>query len=156
MTALVSVVNYSFAHYTPTRTYVANLVLSNESALVIASEAIPLPTRPDIHRVGDFKHAVLFGQDVSIEAKIVGSQEGEAVFLSNGRISQQELAAYFDAAIAKGQEALADYFKNRVNMRTLEQRYYNLSMAAAIRGPPHEVMAKLREGKLKSSPIQTE
>lgn len=140
--------NWNTRYNASTQVYVANLTSRDGSTLLIVSEATPLKPESDKTKVGDFKRAMLFGPQDDIAAK-VENISGELVFIPTGRASQQDLAAYLDAAIVTGQNALADYFR-QVSKLTKTERYRQLNAIAAIREPPNDIMDKLRKGELKA------
>ena len=137
------------------KTYTATLAFPDGSTLVIAAEGIVTDPRTQGTTVGNFKRAILFGKDDTLEAVVEITGDGFG-FRTRGRLNQRDLADYLVAAKSAGLQTMADYIRGRIDTDTWKEREHQFWMITSIREPPQEVVEKLMTGELGVLPEPTQ
>ena len=152
---VTTVIRHATNYYAPTKTYTAVLNFADKSTLVIAAKGETVGIGSEETVPGDFKRAILFGKDDTLEAVVEITGDGFG-FRTRGRLNQRDLADYLVAAKSAGLQAMADYIRGRIDTDTWKEREHQFWMITSIREPPQEVVEKLMTGELGVLPEPTQ
>ncbi|MBI4143442.1 hypothetical protein HY487_01005 [Candidatus Woesearchaeota archaeon] len=144
-----TVINHETKYYAPTKTYTASLYFADKSTLIIAANGVIVDPKIEGTIPGDFKRAILFGPDETLEAVVEINEDGFGL-RTRGKVSQQHLAGYLAAARDAGRQVMADYVSGGSKETFLMDHTFFMITA---RGPPQEMVDKLMSGELNAEQL---